>query len=107
MSRPRFIGSSLLVGVGQPIWLRGSVDFDAAGSLARGFGDSHREDAVVEVGDDAAVFDVAGQCHLVVEASDGSLPAAEDSDAFLLLALTAHREAPPGDLNVEILLTHT
>src|SRR4051812_21424971 len=57
--------------------------------FAGGLGDPHAQHALVEVGGDAVLVDVARQRDLVVEAADGAFAAAQDADAFLLLALSA------------------
>src|SRR5581483_5691834 len=98
---PPFVAESAVTGFGL------SANRDTSGALARWFGDPHGEHAVVEVGHDAVVVDVAGQGHLVLEVPEAAFPAAQHADTLLLLAFAPHGEAPAGDLDVEVLLGHT
>src|SRR5690606_25784226 len=70
--------------------------------LALGLRQADREDAVVEAGLDLVLLDAARQGQLVAEPTDGPLTAAQHADPLLLLALAPHRQAPAGDLDVEV-----
>src|SRR5690606_31954047 len=80
----------------------GSADLDAPRPLALGLRQADREDAVVEAGLDLVLLDAARQGQLVAEPTDGPLTATQHADPLLLLALAPHRQAPAGDLDVEV-----